>query len=1490
MDNPLQNAYCHLHIVLVYYINLKNMLNKIIYFSIKNKLVVGLFTLALIIWGGYSLSKLPIDAVPDITDNQVMVITVTPTLAAQEVERLITFPVEQTMASIPNIKEIRSFSRFGLSLVTVVFNEKVDIYWGRQQINERLNPAADQIPKGLGTPEMAPVTTGLGEIYQYVIHAKPGYEKKYDAMELRTIQDWIVKRQLLGTPGVAEVSGFGGYVKQYEIAVNPDKLNSMNVSIDEIFTGLEMNNQNTGGAYINKSPNAYFIRSEGLVTSIEDIEKIVIKTNNNTPVLIRDVATVQFGNSVRYGAATRNGQGEIVTGIVMMLKGANTSEVINNVKARIEQIKKTLPEGVDIEPFLDRKKLVDNAIGTVTTNLIEGALIVIFILILFLGNFRAGLVVASVIPLSMLFAFSMMNLFGVSGNLMSLGAIDFGLIVDGAVIIVESILHRLTSRNKELVNVGKLSAQEMDEEVYESTSKIRNSAAFGEIIILIVYLPILALVGIEGKMFGPMAQTVMFAILGAFLLSLTYVPMMSALFLSKKTTHKRNFSDRMMDFFQRGYNPLIRSAIQNKILVVSIAVGLFAISVFAFSRLGGEFIPQLDEGDFAVETRVLTGSSIDQIIDASTKAQKIILEKFPEVKQVVNKIGSGEIPTDPMPIEAGDMMIILKNKKEWTSATTREELADTMQRALSVIPGVTFGFQQPIQMRFNELITGAKQDVVIKLYGEDLDVLTEYAEKIGKLIRPVDGAEDLYVEEVTGLPQIQIQFNRDRIAQYGLNITDINRVIKTAFAGEKAGLVYEDERRFDLVVRLTKEDRSDLSDVRGLFISTPTGVQIPLEQVATVAFKYGPNQIQRDNTKRRITIGFNVRSRDVQSIVKEIEQKLEANIKLPAGYYVTYGGQFEHLQAANKRLSIVVPAALFLILLLLYFTFGSIKESLLIFTAIPLSAIGGVFALLIRGMPFSISAGVGFIALFGVAVLNGIVLIAEFNRLKKEGVNDIVQRVLKGTKVRLRPVLMTAAVASLGFLPMALSNSSGAEVQRPLATVVIGGLITATFLTLVVLPVLYILLEKKNKKNNIMKPSINKAFLLLFVCTIFIPTYSSAQNSPGTALRVITLQESVDEALKNNGNIKTATYSIDRQRALKRSAVNIDKTNIVISQGQINTINYDNSLNISQRFEYPTVYKNQLRLAEERIKGSEYKLAVNQLDLASHVKAVYQEFVYYINKKQLLYTQDTLYNNLVKASTLRYKTGESTLLEKATSETASFEVKNHIEQNEMNIAIAQQQLQVLLNTTDSVMVADTAIVKREIQLPTDSTAIASNPILQYLHQQIEINKKETDVQKAKRLPDFIVGYTNQSFRGIQNVNGVNENFTGLDRFNSFQIGVAIPLFPGGHKSKINASKVNEQIAASNLEYEQTNLNGERIILIQQYLKEKSAIDYYEKRALPQADLIINNASKAFKNGEIPYIQYQQSLATALKIKTDYVDAIYRFNKVIITIETILGIK
>jgi heavy metal efflux system protein len=1025
------------------------MLDKIIHFSINNKFIVGLFTLALIVVGVYSLNNLPIDALPDITNNQVQIITSSPTLATQEVEQFISYPVEQSVKSIPKVVELRSISRFGLSVVTVVFEEDADIYWARAQISERIKEAENIIPKSLGTPEMSPISTGLGEIYQYVIFPEKGYENKFDATELRTIQDWIIKPQLTGTPGVAEVNTLGGVLKQYEITVQPDRLKSMNTTISEIFAALESNNENTGGAYIDKKPYAYFIRGIGMVSSIDDINKIVIKNVNGIPILIRDVAKVQIGSSIRYGAVTKDGKGEEVSGFVMMLKGENSGQVVKRVKEKMEQIKKSLPKGVAIAPFIDRTKMVDNAIGTVQKNLIEGALIVVFILVLLLGNWRAGLVVASVIPLALLFAISMMKLFGISGNLMSLGAIDFGIIVDGTVIIVEAIIHRLEVRKKQ-----KLSAAEMNEEVYAAASAIRSSAAFGEIIILIVYLPILALVGVEGKMFGPMAQTVSFAILGAFVLSLTYVPMITALVLKKETGHKPNFSDKIISAVYKFYYPTLEKALKIKSVIVGGAVVLFAVTVFISNSLGGEFIPTLDEGDIATHLIISSGSSLSQEIEATTKAEQILRAKFPEIKMIVTKIGSAEIPTDPMPIEAGDMIIILKDKDEWTSANTKEALMAKMEEALEEIPGATTEFSQPVQMRMNELMTGVRSDVAIKIFGEDIDMLVSKGDEVTGLIKEVPGVSDAKAERVAGLPQITIRYNKDRLALYGLNVADLNRVIRMGFAGESAGVVYEGEKRFDLVVRLTQESRQDINNLKSLYVTLPSGSQIPLDQVADIKYEDGPMQISREDGRRRIVVGFNVRGADVASVVNKIQAKLTANLKLPSGYYITYGGQFENLVQANKRLVIAVPVALALIFILLYFTFKSVKQSVLIFTAIPLSAIGGVFALWMRGMPFSISAGVGFIALFGVAVLNGIVLIAYFNQLKKEGMTDIYKRIHQGTKARLRPVMLTASVASLGFLPMALSSGAGAEVQKPLATVVIGGLITATLLTLIVLPIL----------------------------------------------------------------------------------------------------------------------------------------------------------------------------------------------------------------------------------------------------------------------------------------------------------------------------------------------------------------------------------------------------------------------------------------------------
>ena len=1043
------------------------MLNKIIQFSIKNKLIITLFTLGLIIYGIFEVKKLPIDAVPDITDNQVQIITVSPSLGAPDVERFITFPLEQANNNIAGIKQMRSFSRFGLSVITIVFKDDIDLYWARQQVAERLQQVSKDIPQSLGTPTMAPISTGLGEIYQYTIRPKIGYEHRYNAMQLRTIQDWVVRRQLLGTEGVADVASFGGDLKQYEVAINPAQLKSMGVTMTEVFDALQKNNQNTGGAYIEKGPSVLFIRTEGLMGKIPDIENTVVKNlPDGTPILIKNLAKVQYGKAIRYGAMTYNGKGEVAGAVVMMMKGANSNDVIKKVKTRIEEIQKTLPEGVKIDAFLDRTKMVNNAIGTVEKNLLEGALIVVFVLVLFLGNFRAGFLVASVIPLAMLFAIIMMNIFGVSGNLMSLGALDFGLIVDGAVIIVESVLHRL-QHLKNFKN-QKISQTMMDDEVYTSSSKMMNSAVFGQIIILIVYLPILTLEGIEGKMFKPMAQTVIFALLGAFILSLTYIPMMSSLFLSKKIDDKKTFSDKMMEKIESLYDYSLAQVLKIPNIIFFGIVAVFFVAVFVMTRLGGEFIPSLPEGDFAVDTRVLPGSNLKTSTDAVQKSSRILMKKFPEIEKIVGKTGSSEIPTDPMPIDASDMMIILKPRAEWTSAHSYEELSEKMSAELKKnMLGVTYSFQYPVAMRFNELMTGARQDVVCKIFGENLDTLKVYAEKLGEISKKIEGAQNIYVEPVSGMPQIVISYKREAMSQFGLNVNDVNNVVNTAFAGQSTGSVFEGEKKFDLVVRLDGNQRKNVEDVNNLFISTPSGIDLPLSSVANVELKESINQIQRENAQRRIIVGFNVRNRDIQSTVEDLQKNVETQLKLPAGYSIKYGGTFENLQKAKSRLAIAVPVSLLLILLMLYFAFNSIKYGLLIFSAIPLSAIGGILSLWLRDMNFSISAGVGFIALFGVAVLNGIVLISEFNR-QKTLQKDLKTAVIIGGKTRLRPVLMTAFVASLGFLPMAISSGEGAEVQRPLATVVIGGLLLATYLTLYLLPVMYIWFEahfpEKNRK------------------------------------------------------------------------------------------------------------------------------------------------------------------------------------------------------------------------------------------------------------------------------------------------------------------------------------------------------------------------------------------------------------------------------------------
>jgi len=1450
------------------------MLDKIIAFSIKNKFIIALMTLALIVWGVWSATKLPIDAVPDITNNQVQIITVCPTLAGQEVEQLVTYPIEQSIANLPDLEELRSISRFGLSVITVVFDDKVDIYFARQLINERLKEAESKIPKGVGTPELAPVSTGLGEVYQYIIHPKKGSESKYTAMDLRTMQDWIVARQLYGTAGIAEVNSFGGQMKQYEVAVNPDRLIAMGITIPEIFVALEKNNENTGGAYIDKKPNAYFIRGVGLIGSFEDIKNIVVKTNpNGIPILIKDVAEVHLGSAVRYGAMTYNGEVDAVGGVVMMLKGANSADVVSRIKDKMATIQKSLPKDVVIEPFLDRTDLVNRAISTVEKNLIEGALIVIFVLVLFLGNLRAGLIVASAIPLSMLFALGMMNVFGVSANLMSLGAIDFGLIMDGAVIVVEATMHHLGLRKSK----GRLSQAEMDNEVLVSAAKIRKSAAFGEVIILIVYIPILTLVGIEGKMFVPMAQTVSFAIFGALILSFTYIPMMCALFLSKTISHKQTFSDRMMNFFQSIYAPLLEKAIRFKKIIVTATVAVFAISVFIFSRMGGEFIPTLQEGDFAFHCILPQGTSLSQSLETSMQASRLIKE-FNEVKMVVGKTGSAEVPTDPMPPEATDMMIILKPQSEWKRDISYDELAEEFEKRLNTIPGVFFEKNQPIQMRFNELMTGIRQDVAVKIFGENMDTLLSYANKVNAVVQSVEGATEPSVERVAGLPQIVIKYNRSQIANYGLNIEEINHIVSTAFAGGKAGVVFENERKFDLVVRLDSTHRNNIDDVSHLYIPTTNGTQIPLSQVAEIKMELGAAQISREDGKRRIVVGFNVKGRDVASVVSDIQKELNEKVKLPEGYYYTYGGTFENLQAASKRLMIAVPIALALIFMLLYLTFNSVKQAMLIYTAIPMSAIGGVFALLIRDMPFSISAGIGFIALFGVAVLNGIVLIGTFNQLEKDGMTDILERIKEGTKIRLRPVLMTATVASLGFLPMALSHGAGAEVQKPLATVVIGGLITATFLTLFVLPLLYVMFSSKRKIN------ISAVTILVFVLLSF-----NVANAQTPTTKTISVEDAISTALKNNLEMQSQQFNVQSSTVLKKSVFELPKTGVNFQYGQYNTIYNDNAFQISQSIPFPTYYTTKSGLYKAELQGSQLQQQATANEIKAQVQYWFYQLQYLQIAKRQLQSLDSLYNDFVSASALRYKTGETNLLEKTTAETKRGQFSLLLKQNETDYTTAYNSLKTLMNTSEDFTIDNNGNFQPLILSSSfDTTLIANNPSLKVLYQQAVIAEQNKKIETASALPDFTVGYFNQSLIGFQNINGTEVNFDGSKRFQGFNVGISIPITFFSNASKIKSLDYKQQALQKEADNGKLILQNQLQNAFQQYNQNLSQYNYYKSTALPNAEIIISTAKVGFKSGDIGYIEYLQALQTATDVQLAYLQSVNQLNQSVININFLIN--
>ncbi|AUC82737.1 CusA/CzcA family heavy metal efflux RND transporter [Lacinutrix sp. Bg11-31] len=1432
------------------------MLTNIIKFSLNNKLIIFLFTAFIVGFGIFSLTQIPIGAVPDITNNQVQVITTSSNLSTQDVEQFITYPVELEMANLPGVEEIRSVSKFGLSVVTIVFNDDMGTFLPRQLIAEKIKSASEQIPEGFGSPEMGPITTGLGEIYQYILDVKPGYEDKYTTTDLRTIQDWIVKRQLSGISGVVEVNTWGGFLKQYEVAINPNKLTAMNISIAEIYEALEKNNSVSGGGYIEKNDKAFFIRGEGLVGSLKDIEDIVVK-NDGTPIYIKDIAKVGFGSATRFGAITGNGEGEKVLGQIMMLKDGNSKEVIDTVKERVASIQSTLPEGVYINGFLERSELIGKTTFTVAENLILGSLIVIFVVVLLLGNWRSGLVVASVIPLSLLFAIILMRQFGVDANLMSLGAIDFGIIIDGAVIIVEFIAFQIMSKSAHLSGISKNKKQaEIDQITLKSASKMMNSAIFGQLIILIVFIPILSLSGIEGKMFKPMAMTFSFALIGAMILCLTYVPVVSSLFLKPSILSDKNISARLMRWLNNAYQPIINWALGSKKIVIILSTILLASSIWVFSKMGGEFIPTLDEGDFVIQPVLKTGTSLGKTIEITTRIEQILLDNFPEVDQVVSRIGAAEVPTDPMSMEQSDVIIKLKPKNEWTSAKNKDELADKFKEALSVIPGMEVEFTQPIEMRFNELVTGVRADVAIKIFGEDLAVLANKANEIKELIENVEGATDFSVEKVEGLPQMSVKFNRSKIARYGLNISDVNSVISMGFAGATVGNVFEGEKRFDLVLRLQENNRKNIESLQNLYVDTPSGNKIPLSELAEISYTTGPAQISRDDTKRRIVVGVNVRNRDLQSVVHDIQDIIDSKLKLPAGYSITYGGQFENLQSAKDRLIVAVPIALLLIFILLYFAFNSVKEALIVYSAIPLSAVGGVLLLWFRDLPFSISAGVGFIALFGIAVLNGIVLIEHFKELKSQGITNINERIKRGTSERLRPVILTAAAAALGFLPMAISTNAGAEVQRPLATVVIGGLVTATLLTLVVLPVLYAWFEEK-KDFKMKKKTATTIIILLLTFNI------QAQNKP------LTINETLELAIENNASLKAENLKIDQANMFVRSAFTFDKTNIYYNYDESNLAVNNKPLKvfgISQNFKFPTVYFAEKKLNQSKVSVQEANYSLQLQYIKKQVYTNYYQLSYAKNKAENYKYLDSLYQEFARKAERRFDLGETNYLEMITAQSKQKQLETLYKQVLQEVKLSTAHLKKVVQV-DSITIADGLLEKLEIE----SLSVNQNVGLSVFDASINYQKAQTKLEKQNLLPDLNAEY----FQGTND--GLNDNIKG------YQLGLKIPILFGGQRSKIKASKIAQEVIVEQKQDYKAQLNAEHQSLLAKLQQYEEAITYYKTQGQTLSEEIIKTANRTFKEGEIDFFQYIQSLETAKDIQLNYLEQLNQYNQTVITI-------
>lgn len=1438
------------------------MLDRILKFSIRNKFIILLFTALIIGFGIFSLTQIPIGAVPDVTNNQVQIITTSRNLSTEDMEQFITYPVELEMSNLPGVKEIRSVSKFGLSVVTIIFEDHMGTYLPRQLIAEKIESASANIPEGFGKPEMGPITTGLGEIYQYILDVKPEYEGRYSPTELRTIQDWIVKRQLSGIPGVVEVNTWGGFLKQYEVALNSAKLKSMDITAGDVFAAMENNNSVAGGGYIEKEGQAYFIRGEGLVGSLDDIRGIAVKTNNGIPVYIRDVADVGFGSANRFGAITGNGEGEKVLGQVMMLKGANSKKVIEAVKERVASISKSLPEGVYINAFLDRSELIGRTTFTITENLLLGCLMVIFVVVLLLGNLRSGLVIASIIPLSLLFAISMMYIFGVDANLMSLGAIDFGIIIDGAVIIVEFIAFQFFKKRDVYQTLSVTEKRTFRDEVSLSgASKMMNSAIFGQLIILIVFIPILSLSGVEGKMFQPMALTFSFALIGAIILCFTYVPVASALFLKPSYNKKPSLASRIMFFVQRMYQPVIDWSINHKKLVLGIAVVLLVGTSWLFSRMGGEFIPTLDEGDFVIQPVLKTGTSLKETTRITTRIEKILLD-FPEVRQVVTRIGAAEVPTDPMSMEESDVIIVLNPKDQWELADSKDELAEKFKEALSVIPDMEVEFTQPIEMRFNELITGVRADIAIKIFGEDLSVLSNLGDKIKTLAETVPGAADVTLEKVEGLPEMNVSFDRLRIARHGLDIARLNDMLSMAFGGKKMGSVFEGEKRFDLVVRLQEGRRQNIENLKNLYVDLPAGGKIPLSELADITYQKGAAKISRDDTRRRVVVGINVRDRDLESVVEDISGLIENQIDLPVGYSVTYGGQFENLRTARQRLMVAVPIALFLIFVLLFFAFGSLRDTLMIFSAIPLAAVGGVLLLWIRGMPFSISAGVGFIALFGISVLNGIVLIEHFKELSKEGVKNLDQLVKKGARDRLRPVLLTALAAALGFLPMAVSTNAGAEVQRPLATVVIGGLITATLLTLVVLPILFTLLNRKKMSKII--PVKKK---LLIFAGIIAMGFSSNLHAQ---VDEVGLDELTALALENNAGVRAAAIDVERSDALEGSAFSFGKTELFTAYDE-NDIAVNGrplqQFGLRQDFRFPTVYGARRQLLKARSGRAASELENKQWRLKQQLYTAYYNYQITRRRTQIYASLDSLYGQFAYAAQRRFELGETNYLEKITAASSRQKINLAFRDSKTTEQSAYNEITRLVQTEDSLN------LKRELvgMLPIDTLSIEQLPASRILSDQLSIFEAQARLTRQNWWPDV----------GVEYFRATNSQLSGS--LYGYQIGLKLPVLFSGQASRAKGARLAMESYQETKKDRLAVIKARRKQLILKLQQLERELEYYQEEGLELADEILKTAKGGYREGEIDFFQYIQSLEHSYEIQLAYLEQLRAYNEVVLSL-------